>query len=128
MKKWSSPSAKVERFAASEYVAACGDLNRVYLFDCNAGDPEKRYDVKTQDGTLLTKDNPMSMKFFHPCHAVHEAPVSDEFIPGVMYDNDGKDRYIQVSESGDVMIWIDAAQEVHCTFNLDMNTWETTRS
>ena len=38
MKKiWSAPEAIAEQFAANEYVAECGDENRVYKFTCDAG-------------------------------------------------------------------------------------------
>ena len=37
MKKWSRPQTVVQKFEANEYVAACGDENRVYKFQCTAG-------------------------------------------------------------------------------------------
>ena len=37
MKKvWSRPLTVVQNFEANEYVAACGDENKVYKFKCDA--------------------------------------------------------------------------------------------
>ena len=36
-KVWRRPLTEVQKFEANEYVAACGDENKVYLFTCDAG-------------------------------------------------------------------------------------------
>ena len=36
-KVWRRPLTTVQKFEANEYVAACGDENRVYKFTCEAG-------------------------------------------------------------------------------------------
>ena len=36
-KVWRRPFTKVQKFEANEYVAACGEENKVYKFKCDAG-------------------------------------------------------------------------------------------
>ena len=36
MKKWVRPLTEVQNFVANEYVAACGETNKVYKMNCNA--------------------------------------------------------------------------------------------
>ena len=36
-KRYERPSAYIEEFTPNEYVAACGDENKVYMFTCDAG-------------------------------------------------------------------------------------------
>ena len=35
-KKWIEPQILVQEFVPNEYVAACGDKNKVYKFKCDA--------------------------------------------------------------------------------------------
>lgn len=35
-KRYERPSAYIEEFTPNEYVAACGDNNKVYKFECDA--------------------------------------------------------------------------------------------
>ena len=35
-RRYERPSAYIEEFTPNEYVAACGDRNKVYKFECNA--------------------------------------------------------------------------------------------
>lgn len=37
MKNYVRPMMESEVFAANEYIAACGEVNKVYKFECNAG-------------------------------------------------------------------------------------------
>lgn len=36
-KVWKQPLTVVQKFMPNEYVAACGDENKVYMFTCDAG-------------------------------------------------------------------------------------------
>lgn len=37
MRNWERPMAVVDAFVANEFVSACGDENKEYLFTCDAG-------------------------------------------------------------------------------------------
>ena len=134
MKKqtWEEPQILVQKFMPNEYIAACGDSGKVYNFECNAGDPNKMYDVYTDDGRLLTKDDSWEgitfrYRYFQPCGTTHEADSDGVFMKGYMVDNGGKDgRY---GARTDVYIWTgENNDDVHCTTNLNMNSWTTAKS
>ena len=128
---WVRPQAIGQRFTPNEYIAACGDSGKVYYFECNAGDPNKRYDVYTDDGRLLTKDRyswfGITTRYFHPCGTTHEADSDGVFMKGYMVDNKGVDG--RDGARTDVYIWTgENNDDVHCTTNLDMNSWTTAKS
>lgn len=123
MKKiWSAPEAIAEQFAANEYVAECGDENRVYKFTCDA-----------PAGTLCVDyDNDGDVdRFpgFSPCGEKHESPVSDTYYLGYVDRNrnkkqdDGEAAYIWL----EFYPWGEVA-DGHATANLDMKSWETAKS
>lgn len=123
MKKiWSAPEAIAEQFAANEYVAECGDENRVYKFTCNA-----------PAGTLYADyDNDGDMDLlgsYTPCRETHESPVSDTYCRGFVDRNgnrredDGEAVYVWV-EFG----WWGEVDDAHATGNLNIDTWETAKS
>lgn len=130
-KVWSRPLTRVQQFEANEYVAACGDSGVVYNFECNAGSRWDSYNVYFDDGTPFASSNGNEEWYaqftgYHPCGATHEAESNSGFYDGYMYlqdwwgDNSG-DRI-------DVIIWTDNGTDVHCTTNLDQDSWETAKS
>ena len=128
MKKWSRPVTFVQKFEANEYVAACGDSGTVYKFKCDAGryGTLLGYDVCTngQDGTPGTRDD-VYLGSYTPCDATHEASTTDEFIKGYMR----KDWGLFSGPMIEVIIWRgEDGSNIHCTTNLDMDTWETAKS
>lgn len=133
MRNWERPMVVVDTFAANEFVSACGDENKVYLFECNAGEKNGEYDVFTNDNKNLT---PGKGRYYHPCKAKHEAKLDSEFISGYMVHNGGNDKlsyHLPLSGRHDyprtnVIIWTDNGTNVHCTTNLDTNTWTTAKS
>ena len=50
-KKWIEPQILVQEFVPNEYVAACGDKNKVYKFKCTA-DAGTLYYYPQGDGTI----------------------------------------------------------------------------
>lgn len=42
-RRYERPSAYIEEFTPNEYVAACGDKNKVYKFECNAPEGKLYY-------------------------------------------------------------------------------------
>ena len=132
-KAFAMPKIVVEQFVPNEYVAACGESGKEYLFECNAGEGTTHteyfmgypisvtkyvWDVYTEDGELLTKRG-----LYGPCGQKHTAPSDSGFIRGYM-DN----YYTDEVEHVDVIIWTNNGTNVHCTTNLNMSEWETAKS
>lgn len=121
------PTMVGERFVANEYVAACGDTEYgKYKFVCTAGESSHRYNVYYEEGGRKRYLAGIGAKFgyYHPCGATHEADTTDEFINGFI-----DDQYTPFKdEKIPVVIWTDHGKNVHCTTNLDRDSWETTKS
>lgn len=133
MKKrvYAKPVLESETFVPQNYIAACGEENRVYKFVCDAN-PGGWLEVGgvyretgKQTGFQLlgpNKDERLSFLSYHPCSEIHYAPTNDEFIHGYLV---GVDWPPEVQE---VIIWTDGGTNVHCTKNVDMNSWTTVKS
>ena len=129
---WTRPLTEVQKFEANEYVAACHDWNTVYKFKCDAGGGAWG-DVYTDDGTNLTQGK---LHYYHACDATHEASTQDEFIRGYYIQNGGNDETRYWTLFGgwkdypktSVIIWTDGGTDVHCTINLNQDSWETAKS
>lgn len=121
-KTWEEPRILVQEFVANEYVAACGEENKVYKFECNAGidKPGYHYRVYLDDGTELTS---WWGRYYGPCGATHDASTKDDFLSGYMDDTDtwGNDKI-------KVIIWTEGGTNIHCTKNLNMDSWVTAKS
>ena len=126
---WVRPVTEVQTFEANEYVAACGDENRVYKFTCDA-----------TGGPLYAKDTDglgYDGASYKPCSKTHEAPVSDVFVNGYIdYNGSGEQ---ELGEA--VIVWLEYSYRYvpfvgyqkyvsngHATTNLVMNSWETAKS
>lgn len=139
------PEMHEEEFIANIYVAACGDSGKTFNFECNA--PVKgnhwsytgRYDkvyywsnskfnptsgnipsFGTYSGTKAS-----SLGGYHPCTEKHPAGASTNFYLGyVDRDDDGK-----YDEGEGVIIWRGNKNDnVHCTKELDVDSWEVLKS
>lgn len=124
-KRYERPSAYIEEFTPNEYVAACGDHGKVYKFECNAGDQNKKYNVYYFDNgekIYLTKYE--NGNYYYPCKATHEAEEDTGFIRGAFID----DQSTKEDEKIPVVIWTDNGRHVHCTTKLDMSEWQTAKS
>ena len=147
---WSKPEMHEFAFAANEYVAACGDENRVFKFICDAAagvlfyyknwavqvneegktnKPSsfpKRMDLWGNSQAGTTPVEGFSSIGYHPCGETHEASVTDDFYWGFV------DRNGNVQNDGDeetVIVWKGAdGNNGHATTNLDMNSWITAKS
>ena len=123
-KAFDMPKIVVEQFVPNEYVAACGDKNKVYKFKCDAGGgaPGSVYkESNGQDGYQLG-DELMTWGGYHACGEEHEAPTGNDFFKGY-YRASLTDEYIPV------MIWCGPdVNNIHCTTKLNMSEWETAKS
>lgn len=120
------PTMVGERFVANEYVAACGDQNKVYKFKCNAQEwTGSTVWLNGPDGQPETSDD-VILGTYGRCGTEHEAKTTDEFYNGYLKKN------ILGIPSGprkDVIVWRgETGDNIHCTTNLNINTWETAKS
>lgn len=126
------PSLESEAFVPNTYVAACGDSGVTYLFECNAGEPYRYWEEGWFGGHWVTDDHPYKVttdggrvltRNYGPCNAKHSAPSESGFLHGFM-DN----THTDVDEHIPVIIWTEWGTNVHCTENLDQDSWETLKS
>ena len=129
MKKWSRPQTVVQKFEANEYVAACGDTNNEYIFKCDAmggvtgtvfySDGDDEFEPFTGDRWMGTG--------YHACGEEHITQVGDDFIEGWYVT--GWDGITGGDWVEKVIIWRGPdGNNIHCTTNLDKNSWETAKS
>ena len=127
-KTWEEPRILVQQFMPNEYVAACGDENKVYNFVCDAGGGEegKVYEDSNNNGKLdYLVDKPLTGRIlltYHACGETHSAPTNDEFIKGFYSPNSNPFKVTKV------IIWTEHETNIHCTTNLKMNEWTTAKS
>ena len=130
-KTWEEPRISVQEFIANEYVAACGDKNKVYKFVCDAstkygtGLTGSTVFTNGKDGVMGTSDD-VAFGSYGACSITHEASTKDEFIAGYMKKNV---LGYHVGEALPVIIWRgEDGHNIHCTTNLDMDSWVTEKS
>ena len=127
-REWREPVIELQEFVANEYVAACGNKETVYKFECNASEGWLYY-YPNGDGKIDGKYNGFEEATFigpyHPCGAKHEASATDAFYDGfVDYNWNGK----QDPNEG-VIVWRGSKNNNgHATTKLDMSSWETAKS
>lgn len=124
------PTMVGERFVANEYVAACGDTEYgKYKFTCDAGGGVSGDVYRESNGKpgfqkgygLFGYGGDEWLGGYHVCGTTHEANTTDDFQKGY-YIPDGGDAV-------DVIIWRGKrGDNIHCTTNLNRDSWETTKS
>ena len=130
MKKvWSRPLTVVQNFEANEYVAACGDENKVYQFKCDAGGGVSGtvyLETNGRDGLQTGLFGDFSLGGYHACGTTHEASTTDEFLNGYYVVSGG---WFEEDTVTPVIVWRGPrGNNTHCTENLDMNSWVTAKS
>lgn len=122
------PMMRGEVFAANEYVAACGDENMVYKFVCDAGwtgITGSGVYTNGNDGMMGTDDD-VYLGNYGKCGKTHEASTKDDFIDGYLIKNI---LGVPAGRKVPVIIWRgENGDNVHCTTNLDQDSWETAKS
>lgn len=117
-----------ERFVANEYVAACGDtVYGKYKFTCDAGGGVSGDVYRESNGQLGFQKGyglyggDKWLGGYHACGTTHEANTTDDFQDGYYIPDSG--------DAVDVIIWRGKrGDNIHCTTNLNRNSWETTKS
>lgn len=127
---WENPLTMVQQFVPNEYVAACGDENKVYKFKCDApvGLIQGWVYLETNGvpGLQRLSLNPDTFLGgpYHPCGETHEAPVTDDFKLGY-YCKDLE----SIFDPEQVIVWGGPDNNnIHCTTNLNTDSWETAKS
>lgn len=139
-RRYERPSAYIEEFTPNEYVAACGDKGTVYKFKCDAGGGHSgRVWLETNGEPGLQKEgrwegwkgwddwgeyHPGDKKLggYYACGTTHNANSKDGFSDGY-YIMDGS------NSAQNVIVWRGPkGDNIHCTTNLDINSWETAKS
>ena len=121
------PTMVGERFVANEYVAACGEENKVYKFTCDAPGGWLYYYPESDgmvDGVHNGNDERKFIGGYNPCGKKHEASATNDFYDGfVDYNWNGK------QDSGEgVIVWRGQRNNNgHATTNLNMDEWETAK-
>lgn len=123
------PVMESETFVPQTYIAACRDHGVVYKFKCDAGylfgsGGRVWQENDKQEGLQTSGSNKdIDLGYYHPCSETHEASATDEFVRGYLQG------YLGILPEKEVIIWKGEHNDnVHCTTNLDMTTWETTKS
>ena len=123
------PILESETFIPQNYIAACGDTNYEYLFKCDAmggftgtvfySDGDDKFEPFRGDRWMGTG--------YHACGEEHKTEVGDEFIEGWYVTGwDGVSGGDWVKK---VIIWKGYdGNNIHCTTNLDKDSWTTAKS
>lgn len=127
-KRWEEPMILVQQFVANEYVAACGEENKVYKFTCDADsdawfkDGGSVYlETNGRDGLQIGIGGDRYRSEYHPCGETHEAKTTDKFLKGYLATLTGGVK--------EVIVWTGLNDDnTHCTTNLDMDSWTTAKS
>lgn len=126
---WTRPLAEVQKFEVNEYIAACGDTNNEYIFQCDAmGGISGTVFYSDGDGDFepLAGDRWMGTGY-HACGEKHVTQVGDDFIEGWYVT--GWNGITGGDWVEKVIIWRGPdGNNIHCTTNLDKNSWETAKS
>lgn len=138
MRNWERPMTVVDTFVANEFVSACGDKNKEYLFKCDAGDGVYGSVYKETNGVdgLQTRGWNRDEQIadynyvpylgesgFHACGTEHVAKHDSGFYPGYYCAKGNTNKPVQV------IIWRgNRGNNVHCTTHLNMNEWTTVKS
>ncbi len=126
MKNYVRPMMESEVFAANEYIAACGEVNKVYKFECNAGNGNNGtvyLDSNSNGEWDPLGDEILTLAGYHACGKTHEAPTDDDFQNGFYITGIFPPYNVEK-----VIVWTENGTNVHCTNNLDMDSWETAKS
>ncbi len=115
------PTMVGERFVANEYVAACGDKEKVYKFKCDAGggkSGEVYLETNNIKGFQPLGDTYLSS--YHACGITHDASTADKFLDGY---------YVRGLKVTPVKVWRgEKGDNTQCTTKINIKEWETAKS
>lgn len=129
------PILESETFVPQNYIAACGDLNKVYKFKCDAGGGKSGsvyLETNGKPGLQTGWGGDSYLSGYHACGTTHEAKTTDEFLDGYYvtehYVGNWPFGHTEIVTTP-VIIWRGPNNDnTHCTGNLNMDSWETAKS
>ena len=134
-KRWIEPQILVQEFVPNEYVAACGDKNKVYKFKCDADAGTLYYYPQgdgTIDGTYTGNSKAKRIGDYHPCGVEHDASATDGFYDGYVYTSSYEGTWPwghEVESRTPVIVRRGkSGRNGHATTNLNMSEWTTAKS
>lgn len=134
------PILESETFVPQNYIAACGDLNKVYKFKCDAGGGKSGSVYLETNGTSGLQTGWGGDRYlsgYHACGTTHEAKSTDAFLNGYYVTTDKVwvpggwfgGHWEEKKVTTPVIVWRGPHNDnTHCTENLDMDSWETAKS
>lgn len=134
------PVLESETFVPQNYIAACGDLNKVYKFKCDAGGGKSGSVYLETNGTSGLQTGWGGDRYlsgYHACGTTHEAKSTDAFLNGYYVTTDKVwvpggwfgGHWEEKEVTTPVIVWRGPkGDNTHCTENLDMDSWETEKS
>ncbi len=140
---WSSPKTSFEQFVPQNYIAACGDSGKEYFFTCDGGGGadggvwEETNNIPGLQSTGQNADKRISRGegSYSACKKTHTASADSDFIFNCYFKKyQAKSLFDDTnitpdSEAINVVVWRGPeGNNTHCTANLDINSWETTKS
>ena len=125
------PILSGEEFVPQNYIAACGDSNSQYIFNCNAKSG-KLYYYPSGDGEIDGKyegtKSPVYLGDYSECPTSHTTTATDVFYDGFIDNN--KNGKNDLGDTG-VIVYLTrhwGYVSGHATEELDMKSWETAKS
>lgn len=134
------PVLESETFVPQNYIAACGDLNKVYKFKCDAGGGKSGSVYLETNGTSGLQTGWGGDRYlsgYHACGTTHEAKSTDAFlngyyvttdkvwVPGGWFGGHWEEKEVTTPV---IVRRGPKGDNTHCTENLDMDSWETEKS
>lgn len=130
---WSSPKTAFEEFVPQNYIAACGDSGKEYFFTCDGGGGysggvwHETNGIEGLQSSGKNADERISRGdcSYSACNKEHTASVDSDFIFDCYFKRCGRSDESAI----EVVVWRGPeGNNTHCTANLDINSWETTKS
>lgn len=134
------PVLESETFVPQNYIAACGDLNKVYKFKCDAGggvSGSVYLETNGKEGLQTGWGGDRYLSGYHACGSTHEAKSTDAFLNGYYVTTDKVwvpggwfgGHWEEKKVTTPVIVWRGPDNDnTHCTENLNMDSWETAKS
>lgn len=122
------PILSGEEFVPQNYIAACGDVNSVYKFECEAPGGTLFYYPESDgsiDGEYTGTKEAVKLGSYNPCHKKHEASTTDKYYDGYIRNRNWDGSYTIRK----VIVWRGPNDDNgHATGNLDISSWEVAKS
>lgn len=125
---YSKPILESETFVPQVHIAACGESGKTYKFTCDAGggvSGSVYLETNGTEGLQTGRGGDRYLSGYHACGTTHEADSEDDFLEGYYVTS----SWLGGTKVIPVIVWRGPHNDnTHCTTNLDIDSWETTKS